>query len=127
LTASSSHAAVALGCATSSASSPTPWATPTPTRPPRSRSTRVVADAAGNPVLLDVLGRLAELTKVSRAITTSDRQARATTLHDVRRLLRAIRARAAAGATQAMTDHLTAMRETARSMRPRDCASAAVS
>lgn len=73
----------------------------------------VVAEAAGNPVLVDVLARLTELTRLTRAVTATDRAARASTLRDIRRLVRAIRQHDATAASQAMYDHLSAMRGTA--------------
>jgi GntR family transcriptional regulator, transcriptional repressor for pyruvate dehydrogenase complex len=74
----------------------------------------LISEAAGNSVLVDVLSRLAELSRLSRAITVPERQARVAGLHDLRALARAVRARDADAAAQAMQDHLESVRETAR-------------
>jgi DNA-binding FadR family transcriptional regulator len=77
----------------------------------------VVAEAAANPVLVDVLARLAELTRFSRAVTAADRVARGCTVRAIHRLGRAIRQHDATAASEAMRDHLSVMRETANAGR----------
>lgn len=75
---------------------------------------RVVVGASGNQVLVGVLERLAELTALSRALTSPERDAREATVERMRLLVRAIAERDAAGAAQAMTGHLEDVRRVAR-------------
>lgn len=73
-----------------------------------------IAEASRNPVLLDMLARLTELARLSRAITSPRREARTATLRDLRALVGAINDRDATGAEQAMRRHLEAMLHVAR-------------
>ena len=75
----------------------------------------VITDAASNPVLADVLARLLELAKLSRAITSPEREARTATLRHMRPLVRAISSRDETAAARAMEDHLSTVRDIARS------------
>lgn len=74
----------------------------------------LVARASGNPLLVDVLERLAELTALSRALTSPERDAREATRERMRSLVHAIAERDAAGAAHAMTGHLEDVRTVAR-------------
>jgi len=71
---------------------------------------REIVEAAANPVLLEVLERLAELTSLSRAVTVGEPEARAAATRDVRALVAAIADGDAAGAGRAMRRHLTSVR-----------------
>jgi GntR family transcriptional regulator, transcriptional repressor for pyruvate dehydrogenase complex len=66
----------------------------------------LVAEACGNPVLADVLGRLARAAALSRAVTSTDAAIRATTLRELRSLVSAIAARRGDEARDAMRRHL---------------------
>lgn len=71
-----------------------------------SRLHAVVATAAANPVLDDVLGRLAELAELSRTVTSSDRFVRLKTLERWRRLVSAVEKRDDVAAAAEMRRHL---------------------
>jgi len=73
----------------------------------------VVARSSGNPVLVDVLDRLAVLTHLSRALTATKRSTRTQTSRQLRRLVDSIRRRDAAAASMAMRTHLEQVLETA--------------
>jgi GntR family transcriptional repressor for pyruvate dehydrogenase complex len=66
----------------------------------------VVATTAANPVLDDVLGRLAELAELSRSVTSPDRRVRQRTLAQWRRLVAAVESRDDVGAAAEMRRHL---------------------
>jgi GntR family transcriptional repressor for pyruvate dehydrogenase complex len=70
----------------------------------------IVAEASGNPVLADVLRRLTELAKLSRSLTSPQRDLRLVGAHDVRALASAILDRDADAAADAMHEHLTTVR-----------------
>ena len=70
----------------------------------------VVARAAGNPVLHDILDRLAGLTNLSRAVTSTDHAVRDSALTHLRGLVAAVAARDAGAAERAMRDHLRVVR-----------------
>ena len=73
----------------------------------------LVANAARNSVLLDVLSRLVEVAKLSRAVTSPDPTVRAGTVRRMRRLVRAIGYQDEAGAADAMALHLSDVRAVA--------------
>jgi GntR family transcriptional regulator, transcriptional repressor for pyruvate dehydrogenase complex len=86
---------------------------------------RTIARASGNPVLCDLLERLSELTQMSRAITSPSLDVRRATLRDLKRLVRAVRARDPDTASAAMEAHIECIRDVAatlarpdRSIRP---------
>jgi GntR family transcriptional regulator, transcriptional repressor for pyruvate dehydrogenase complex len=67
---------------------------------------RAIAVAAHNPVLLDMIDRLAELTLLSRAITSPDPELRAQTAEQLGALVDAIAAHQPAAAARTMATHL---------------------
>jgi GntR family transcriptional repressor for pyruvate dehydrogenase complex len=81
---------------------------------------RIVSGATGNPILAGILERLTEMTQLTRAVTSPEREARLATLDDLRALVRAIRARDAGGAETAMRQHLEILRRIAQRRRPAD-------
>jgi GntR family transcriptional repressor for pyruvate dehydrogenase complex len=81
---------------------------------------RIVAGATGNPVLAGILDRLTEMTQLTRAVTSPEREARLATLDDLGALIRAVRARDAGGAETAMRHHLETLRRIAHRRRPAD-------
>ena len=75
---------------------------------------RLIAEAAGNGVLLDNLERLGDLTRLSRAITGPSLDARSETIDYMRKLNDAIAASDGQRAAAAMAGHLEATRVIAK-------------
>lgn len=78
---------------------------------------KAIAAAAGNPVLEDMLDRLADLTMLSRDLSSPAPDARRSTLADMRAIVGAIRKSDPAGAEEAMTRHLVTVQEFVRAAR----------
>jgi GntR family transcriptional repressor for pyruvate dehydrogenase complex len=70
---------------------------------------RLVAQAAGNRLLVTSLGQLDELTRVSRLVTSGDVEARRETVQQMRRLAGAVGSRRADDAAEVMRGHLEAL------------------
>jgi GntR family transcriptional regulator, transcriptional repressor for pyruvate dehydrogenase complex len=81
---------------------------------------RTVAAASGNAVLCDLLDRLTELTRLSRALTSPVEDARRVSLRELRRLVQAVRKRDPVGAGTAMETHIESVRQVAASVTARD-------
>jgi DNA-binding FadR family transcriptional regulator len=75
---------------------------------------REIAQAASNPVLFEILVRIADLAQLTRSVTSPEHAARTTTLETMAATVEAIRRREATVAAQAMEDHLGALRDVAR-------------
>jgi GntR family transcriptional repressor for pyruvate dehydrogenase complex len=75
------------------------------------RAHELLARASGNPVLHDVLERLAGLARLSRSVTSEDAAVRMRTLEHMSGLVAAVEAHDPGRAEAAMRDHLVAVRE----------------
>lgn len=87
---------------------------PQPSATRDARLHAVIARASRNPVLFDLLDRLAGLAALSRSITSVDDAVRRHTLDEARELVAAIRDRDPARAESAMREHLHLVRASAQ-------------
>jgi GntR family transcriptional repressor for pyruvate dehydrogenase complex len=87
---------------------------PQPSATQDARLHAVIARASRNPVLFDLVDRLAALAALSRSITSVDDAVRRHTLDEARELVAAIRDRDPARAESAMREHLHFVRASAQ-------------